>query len=63
MKLCIGFIYNELEWLPKKVKYCKDNGLDLYIIDNYSTDGSSNSSDLFDGFWVWRLSITIALTH
>ena len=39
-KLCIGFIYNELEWLPKKVKYCKDNGLDLYIIDNYSTDGS-----------------------
>lgn len=40
MKLCIGFIYNEMEWLDKKIEYCKDNGLFLYLIDNYSTDGS-----------------------
>ena len=29
-----------MEWLPDKVSYCKDNGLDLYVIDNYSTDGT-----------------------
>ena len=39
-KLCIGFYYNELEWLQKKVDYCKDNGLNLYVIDNMSTDGT-----------------------
>ena len=39
-KLCIGFYYNEMELLQKKVDYCKDNGLNLYVIDNMSTDGT-----------------------
>ncbi len=38
--LCILTIYNEMEYLPYKLKYCKENDLDLYIIDNMSNDGS-----------------------
>ena len=38
--LCILTIYNEIEFLPYKIKYCKENDLDLYIIDNMSNDGS-----------------------
>ena len=40
MNLCIGFYHNEIEWLPEKVRYCRDNLLDLYVIDNESTDGT-----------------------
>ena len=38
--LCILTIYNEIEFLPYKLKYTKENDLDLYIIDNMSNDGS-----------------------
>ncbi len=38
--LCIITIYNEIEFLPQKIKWCGKNGFDLYVIDNYSTDGS-----------------------
>lgn len=33
--------YNELEFLPIKWDWCKRNGLDLYVIDNMSDDGTS----------------------
>ena len=33
-------IYNEMEFLPHVRDWCIKEGLDLYIIDNYSTDGS-----------------------
>lgn len=38
--LCIMTIWNEMDYLPLKVQYCKDNDLDIYIIDNMSNDGS-----------------------
>jgi len=38
--LCIMTIYNEIDFLPLKLEWCHRNGLDLYVIDNYSTDGS-----------------------
>lgn len=38
--LCILTIYNEIEYLPYKLKFCKENNLDLYVIDNISDDGS-----------------------
>ncbi len=33
-------IYNEIDFLPYKVEWCRRNGLNLYVIDNYSTDYS-----------------------
>ena len=33
-------IYNEMEYLPYKLKFCQENNIDLYIIDNISDDGS-----------------------
>jgi hypothetical protein len=38
--LCILTIWNEIKFLPLKVKFCEENNLDLYIIDNMSDDGS-----------------------
>jgi len=38
--LCIMTVYNEIEMLPYKKEWCRRNGLDLYVIDNYSTDYS-----------------------
>ena len=38
--LCIMTIYNEIDFLPYKAEWCRRNGLDLYVIDNYSTDHS-----------------------
>lgn len=38
--LCILTIYNEIQFLPYKIQWAKDNGLDIYVIDNYSTDSS-----------------------
>lgn len=32
--------YNEMEYLPYSVQYYRDAGIDLYVIDNYSSDGS-----------------------
>jgi hypothetical protein len=33
-------IYNEIDFLPYKLEWCRRNGLDIYVIDNYSTDSS-----------------------
>jgi len=38
--LLITFIYNELPYLGDFVTYYKKQGIDLYVIDNYSNDGS-----------------------
>lgn len=38
--LYITHIWNEIDYLPLKVKWCKENGLGIYILDNYSDDGS-----------------------
>ena len=34
------FVYNELPYLPDVIKYYKSQGCDIYIIDNYSNDGT-----------------------
>ena len=36
----ITFVYNELKYLPHVVDYYKKNGCGVYIIDNYSNDGT-----------------------
>ena len=33
-------IWNEIRFLPLKIKWCKLNGIEPYIIDNFSDDGS-----------------------
>lgn len=33
-------VYNEMYWLPRKVKWCEENGFDVYCVDNFSTDGT-----------------------
>ena len=38
--LCILTTYNEAEYLPYKKKFCDYHDLDLYVIDNYSHDGT-----------------------
>jgi len=38
--LCILCVYNERWMIPFKLDWCKKNNLDLYVIDNYSTDGT-----------------------
>ena len=38
--MCILTVWNEREYLPLKLEYCKQNKLEPYIIDNMSTDGS-----------------------
>jgi glycosyltransferase involved in cell wall biosynthesis len=38
--ICILCVYNEIDILPHKVEWADRNGLDLYIMDNYSTDGT-----------------------
>lgn len=38
--LCILTVWNEINYLPLKLQFCKENKLDLYVIDNMSTDGS-----------------------
>ena len=38
--LQISCVYNEIDFLPHQVKYIKSQGLDVYVIDNYSTDGT-----------------------
>lgn len=43
--LYITHIWNEINYLPLKVKWCKINGLDIYVLDNFSSDGS----------WEWLL--------
>lgn len=38
--LCILTIYNEIKFLPYKIAWARENGLDIYVIDNYSEDSS-----------------------
>jgi hypothetical protein len=38
--LYITFVYNELPYLPDAINYYKSQGCDIYIIDNYSNDGT-----------------------
>lgn len=38
--LAIGTVYNEIDYLPLKLAWCKANGIELYVIDNFSTDGT-----------------------
>lgn len=32
--------YNEIDYLPLKIQWCKSNGIELYVCDNMSTDGT-----------------------
>jgi len=36
----VSCVYNEIDYLPSQIEYIKSQGLDAYVIDNYSTDGS-----------------------
>ena len=38
--MCILTVWNEREYLPLKLEYCKQNKLEPYVIDNMSDDGS-----------------------
>ena len=38
--LTIFTTYNEIDYMPLKKRWCEANGLDLYVLDNYSTDGT-----------------------
>lgn len=38
--LAIGFIFNERPYLPELIRYYKNQGCELYFIDNMSTDGT-----------------------
>lgn len=38
--LMICFVYNEVKYLPHTIKYYQDNGCEVYVIDNFSTDGT-----------------------
>lgn len=38
--LAIGFVYNEIEFIKFKHKWSVDQDIDLYIIDNMSSDGT-----------------------
>lgn len=38
--LCIFTAYNEIEFLKHKKQFCDYHGLDMYVVDNYSNDGT-----------------------
>jgi hypothetical protein len=38
--VCILTVWNEIEYLPLKVEYCRQNKLEPYFIDNMSDDGT-----------------------
>jgi len=38
--LCILTVWNEINYLPLKLEYCKQNKLEPYFIDNMSDDGT-----------------------
>jgi hypothetical protein len=40
MILNVMTVYNELEFMPFREAWCKKEGVDLYVIDNYSDDGT-----------------------
>jgi len=33
-------VYNEMDYLPLKIQWCRSNNIDLYVCDNVSNDGS-----------------------
>jgi glycosyltransferase involved in cell wall biosynthesis len=38
--LMITFVYNEIKYLPHVIDYYRSQGCEIYIIDNYSNDGT-----------------------
>lgn len=38
--LAIAFVYNEIDFIETAVNYYKQQGCDIFVIDNYSTDGT-----------------------
>jgi hypothetical protein len=34
------YVYNEIKWLPTHLNWCRKNGIDFYVIDHMSTDGT-----------------------
>ena len=41
MKIIAYFItYNEIDLLPLQHKWCKNQGIEMYVIDNCSNDGT-----------------------
>lgn len=36
----VSCVYNEIDVLPYQIKYIKKEGLNPYVLDNYSTDGT-----------------------
>jgi hypothetical protein len=61
-------IYNELELLPFKIDYMKRNGIEFYVFDNMSTDGSWEwlkenkiPSEQFDSKEMFDLSVNLKL--
>lgn len=38
--LAVGTAYNEEKYLPEMVRYYREQGCDILILDNYSTDGT-----------------------
>lgn len=45
----ITFVYNEIKYLPHVIDYYRSQGCEIYIIDNYSNDGT----------WEWLLENNI----
>ena len=62
--LQISCVYNEIDFLPHQINYIKSQGLDVYVIDNYSNDGTwewlkenkipSHQLDTNDMFDLWK---------
>jgi len=38
--LVIYFVYNEIKYLPENIQFWKKQGVKVYVIDNYSNDGT-----------------------
>jgi len=39
--LAVAFAYNEMKLIPSFVKYYRDQGCDIFVLDNHSSDGTS----------------------
>jgi hypothetical protein len=37
---CMLTVWNEIEYIPYKIAFCKQNNLVPYVVDNYSDDGT-----------------------
>jgi hypothetical protein len=63
-------IYNEIELLPFKIEYMRKNGIDFYVFDNMSTDGSWEwlqengiPSERFDSKEMFDLEVNLKLLN